>query len=293
MALTPQQITTVIENASQKLADYCRSAGIHHTVTGVSGGLDSAVTIALSQRAAEKAFIAGHTLKSIGLVLPCHSDPEDAVLAKKVIKTFGAELLEIDLTAAFDAVESTILKPLAEELVDYHSEAKNFRYRTAQGNVKARLRMTLGTYYVANMVNGLVLSTDNYSEYWMGFWTLHGDVGDFGMIQELWKGDELSQIAGALGVPSEVMTAIPKDGLGISPGGDEAQLGAPYKTVDRILQALIAAGIDLNGSADQLKQLPEVEGIPTELVKKIAARAIANGFKRRNPLNLSRRDLGL
>jgi NAD+ synthetase len=153
--------------------------------------------------------------------------------------------------------------------------------------------MALGTYYVANMVNGIVLSTDNYSEYWMGFWTLHGDVGDFGMIQELWKGDELVQIAEYLGVPDEVIKAAPKDGLGVLPGGDEAQLGAPYKIVEQVLKALIEKGIDLNGSLEQLKALPLIDGVEQFLVQKIAERALRNAFKRKNPFHLSRKDLGL
>jgi NAD+ synthetase len=293
MALSEQQIASVVQNASQMLAEYCMAADIHLTVTGISGGLDSAVTLALSQNASAIAFQKGYKLRSLGLVLPCHSDPEDAVLAKKIIKTFEAEMIEVDLTGVFDLIEKGVLHPLAEELVEYDGEAKSFRYRTAQGNVKARLRMALGTYYVANMVNGIVLSTDNYSEYWMGFWTLHGDVGDFGMIQELWKGDELVQIAEYLGVPDEVIKAAPKDGLGVLPGGDEAQLGAPYKIVEQVLKALIEKGIDLNGSLEQLKALPLIDGVEQFLVQKIAERALRNAFKRKNPFHLSRKDLGL
>jgi len=293
MSLSNQQLETIVKNASQKLAEYCRASDIHHTVTGVSGGLDSAVTLALSQKASEHAFQNGFTLRSLGLILPCHSDPEDAVLAKKVLKTFGAELLEIDLTGIFDILEKDILHPVSDQLVEYHQEAKNLRYRTAQGNVKARLRMALGTYYVANMVNGIVLSTDNYSEYWMGFWTLHGDVGDFGMIQELWKGDELLQVAEYLGVPEEVIKAAPKDGLGVLPGGDEAQLGAPYAKVDQILREMMKKGVDLNGSVEQLKSLPQIDGEDEQLVCKIVERVLKNAFKRKNPLNLSRQELGL
>ena len=293
MKLTQQQIETVVSRASKALADYCMHFGIMSTVTGVSGGLDSAVTLALSQKAVEYASKKGYEMKSLGLILPCHSDPQHAILAKKVIKKFGAELLEIDLTGIFERIEEGILKPVAEELVEYHSEAKTARYRTSQGNVKARLRMALGTYYVANMVNGLVLSTDNYSEYWMGFWTLHGDVGDYGMIQELWKGSELIQIAEYLGVPQEVIDAAPTDGLGVLPGGDEAQLGAPYAVVDTILRALMKSGVDLNGSLEQLKKLPRVEGVSVELVRNITERALRNAFKRQSPKHLSRDMLGL
>lgn len=293
MALSKEQIKMLVNNASSALADYCIAAEIHNTVTGVSGGLDSAVTLALSTRASEIARGKGFELKSLGLILPCQSDPVDSVLAKKVIKHFKAELIEIDLTGAFEELERMILKPLAGQLTEYHRHGPEQRYRTSQGNVKARLRMTLGTYYVANMVNGLVLSTDNHSEYWLGFWTLHGDVGDFGMIQELWKGDELIQVAKQLGMPSEIIDAVPKDGLSIVPGGDEAQIGASYSVVDKVLKAAIAHGIDLNGSLNQLDNLPDLEGVEAPLVKKILIRSLKNSFKRKSPRNLSRKDLGI
>lgn len=288
--MNTRQVITTIATA---LADYCIDANIHATVTGVSGGLDSAVTLHLAQKSAAIAQERGFEMKSIGLILPCHSDPQHAVLGKKVIKSCDAELLEIDLSGVFDLIQQDILKPVAENVADYHHDTDGMRYRTAQGNVKARLRMALGTYYVANMVNGLVLSTDNYSEYWMGFWTLHGDIGDYGPIQELWKGTELIEIAKELGVPQEVIDAAPTDGLDVLPGGDEAQLGAPYPEVDRILQSLMQQGVDLNGPLDQLEHLPQVEGAAPALLKKIAERSLRNAFKRQEPKKLSRGELGL
>lgn len=294
MALTKKQIETIVKRASEGLSQYCMKWNIQATVTGVSGGLDSAVTLALAKRSSEIAFQKGYELKTIGLILPCHSDPRHTILGKKVIKTFRAELLEIDLTGIFDIIEKNILRPVSKELTEYALNADfGMRYRTAQGNIKARIRMALGTYYVANMVGGVVLSTDNYSEYWMGFWTLHGDVGDFGMIQELWKGNELIQVAEFLGVPDTIIQAAPTDGLGILPGGDTAQLGAPYLIVDRVLKSLIKKGIDLNGPLHQLKKLPSIPGIDPSLVKKIAERSLRNSFKRKNPIILTRSELDL
>ena len=107
-----------------------------------------------------------------------------------------------------------------------------------------------------------------------------------------WKGTELIQIAKALGVPAEVIQVAPTDGLGILPGGDEAQLGAKYDEVDEILKDLVSQGVDLNGPPEQLTSLPSI-GHDEEKVYKIAKRAIVNSFKRKNPINLSREELGL
>lgn len=287
MKLSEIQITMIVKKASVALLNYCMQWDIHATVTGVSGGLDSAVTLALAKKASELGEKKGYHLRTIGLILPCQSDPAHTRLGKRVIEKFGAELIEIDLTRIFEQIEEEILSGLQR------TQTSAARYRTAQGNVKARLRMALGTYYVANLANGIVLSTDNYSEYWMGFWTLHGDVGDFGLIQELWKSDELPAIAKYLGVPQEVIDALPTDGLGVHDGGDEAQLGAPYKTVDHIVRTLQEKGIDLNGPISQLKKLPKIPGVDDALVKKIAERALRNAFKRKGSVVVKRKELGL
>lgn len=46
----------------------------------------------------------------------------------------------------------------------------------SKGNIQARLRM-IYLYNLASIHKGLVMSTDNQTEYQLGFWTIHGDVG--------------------------------------------------------------------------------------------------------------------
>ena len=99
-------------------------------------------------------------------------------------------------------------------------------------------------YDIAQEHNGLVLSTDNWTELMLGFWTLHGDCGDYGMIQNLWK-TEVYEMASTFVENLEekrsralldCIEAIPTDGLGIS-ASDLDQIGAEsYKEVDEILQ---------------------------------------------------------
>jgi len=147
-------------------------------------------------------------------------------------------------------------------------------------------------YHIARMLGGIVLSTDNWSEKITGFWTICGDVGDYGMIQNLLKGDELYEIAEYLGVPQEIIDARPDDGLGVTTGGDEGQLGAPYTVVDKVMISLMSRGFDPDGDMSQLHNLPAVEGVPEEVVSKLANRSLANSYKRRT-INLTREQLGL
>ena len=129
----------------------------------------------------------------------------------------------------------------------------------------------------------------------MGFWTLHGDVGDIGPIMELLKGLELYDIAAYLGVPDEILKAQPDDGLGVVAGGDKAQLGADYLTIDKIMISLIKKGFKPNGSIKQLQNLPVADGFDPVLVAILAKRCVMSAYKRKaNTIPFpTRRTMGL
>lgn len=301
--LTQEQIEIVVERGARSLFEYCRKYGIHYLVTGVSGGLDSAVTLGFAQRACQMAEKEAFVLISVGLIMPCHSKHEAEELAEQAIKRFGAEKLHINLTDIYNYIDYYFLrmvpsfnnqiKNISKKMGgDFDQERWHRSLSIAGGNIKARLRMTLGTYHTAKMLGGIVLSTDNLSEYWMAFWTIHGDVGDFGIIQNITKGLELYDIAEYLDVPKGIRDAKPDDGLGIS-GGDEDQLGAAYPVIDKIMISLIRQGFDPDGPLNQLDNLPVIPGIAEETVKKIAERSLKGAYKRKGAIMLSREDLGL
>lgn len=248
--LSQRKIKEVVQKGAQALADYCEQNNIHYVVTGVSGGLDSAVILAFAEKAGRIAAEQGFELTSVGVIMPCESNPEAKELAEEAIEKFNARKICHDLTEImhllrkmvidsavtdpmrhgldpqiYNILETTGNKPAQEE--DWSNSRK-----VALGNIKARLRMI-------RMMKGIVLSTDNLSEYWMGFWTLHGDVGDFGIIQQILKGLELYDIAHYLKVPPKIIDAKPDDGLGVTTGGDAGQLGAEYDEIDPIIGGLI------------------------------------------------------
>jgi nicotinate (nicotinamide) nucleotide adenylyltransferase len=106
------------------------------------------------------------------------------------------------------------------------------------------------------------------------------------------KGLELYDIARYLGVPQEIIDAKPDDGLGIS-GGDEDQLGAAYPILDKTLINLVQKGFDVDGAVGQLDDLPGIDGVPDETVRRLAERVLRGAHKRRGTKNLSRGELGL
>ena len=97
---------------------------------------------------------------------------------------------------------------------------------------------------LAHFKEGMVLSTDNYTELMLGFWTLHGDVGNFGLLQYLWK-TEVYGLAKHLEAEyrsknqhdkadalKHSIDALPTDGLGITTS-DFDQIQVPdYETAD-------------------------------------------------------------
>lgn len=135
---------------------------------------------------------------------------------------------------------------LLDDTETMHPEKSKQQTLIANGNIQARLRM-IYLYNLASIHNGLVMSTDNQTEYQLGFWTIHGDVGD--PIQDLWK-TEVYQLAEWLKLfyytdgdkavaIGESIKLTPTDGLGIS-NSDLDQIGAKsYNDVDRVLQTLV------------------------------------------------------
>lgn len=299
--LTQEQIKRVVKRGAKALFEYCRQHGIHFLVTGSSGGLDSAVTLGFVQRACQMAEMSGYKLVSVGVTMPIHSNPDAERLGRLAIQRFGAIDMSNDLTDIFEFIADHKLVELAERVLQIRVDAGlaptdeqwEWDQRITQGNIKARLRMMLGTYHIARLLgSGMVMSTDNLSEFWMAFWTLHGDVGDYGIIQQIMKGLELYDIARYLEVPQEIIDAKPDDGLAIA-GGDEDQLGASYPIIDEILIRLIQQGFDPDGSHQQMDDLPEVPGYAASLVRSLALRALNGEFKRSGPRNLTREQLGL
>src|SRR4030042_422534 len=139
-----------------------------------------------------------------------------AALAKPV-----SENVEIDFTNEYCAINEKLWENIGIKFLDL----SNNQMKIANGNIKARIRMIVN-YFTAGIGSGLALSNDNLTEYWLGFWTKWGDVGDYGMIQNLWKSEiydfipYLEQKLDREGRNTYAMETckegMPTDGLGIS-----------------------------------------------------------------------------
>ncbi len=213
---------TMLSEIVADLTQYREQTGMANVVIGMSGGLDSALTAALFKRA---------YWNVIGVTMPIHQEPSETDRGIAACDALGIEHRHVDLTELYDVT----LKSIGDDALA--SEAMDKATKVRRGNIRARLRMVT-LYNLANSVQGLVASTDNLSELALGFWTLHGDVGDLSPIQSLNKSWEVPYMASVIGVPESIVFATPTDGLGID-AGDEAQLGASYLEMDLALMKLM------------------------------------------------------
>ncbi|MFA6594358.1 MAG: NAD(+) synthase [Candidatus Buchananbacteria bacterium] len=306
--LDRESCEAVVKRAATWGFSYCKRNGLHYLITPSSGGRDSAITLGINQRVCQLAAQKKYSLTSVGVAMPCHTPKKITRLGQLAIKTFGAEELEpVDLSIDFDELMEYFLNDeryglshgIKEILRKKNDRAGLANWKNnsqvAQGNIKARLRM-ITAYHIARMFgSGVVVGTDNLSEFWMGFWTLHGDVGDIGYIQNILKGLELEAIAEYLGVPKKILDEEPSDGLGVKKGGDAAQLGADYPLIDATMVDLLQQKFNPDGHKKQLCNLPSprIQPADPKLALSLATRAIGNSFKRRGPAYPSRKQLGL
>lgn len=284
-ALTPfmdklfdEQIASGIFPTTDKLAEtrdaiiaflvgYREQTGRDTVVLGMSGGVDSALTAALFKSAGWRV---------VGYTLPINQNPEETQRGIEACEALGIEHFQKDLTKAYNA----LLEEVAEHdplLLDMDS--KDTAVLIRRGNIRARARM-ITLYNMASFHNGLVASTDNFSELAAGFWTLHGDVGDVSPIQSLLKSWEVPYISSIANVPESTYRATPTDGLGIS-NGDEAQLGASYLEWDIMVNAMIR--YDLTSLEAFIAESQDVRA--AQVFEAVSRRLGGSWFKRMNPVN--------
>ncbi len=246
------------------MADYVESGGLRSLVLGISGGIDSALCAALLKPVCEQA---GIPLVGRSITIETNK-PDEIARSIAVGEAFCHDFRHLDLTETFYANKRL--------LVDYDDSPLS---RLRQGNMKARMRMMV-LYDLAQLRHGMVISTDNYTEYLTGFWTLHGDVGDYAPVQHLWKTEIYALATFLLEEESEgqraalrsCIDATPVDGLGISQSDCE-QLGVQnYFEADKIFAAYFQGDTSLREHT-------------------LIRRFHASEYKRHNPGCISREDL--
>ena len=154
------------------------------------------------------------------------------------------------------------------------------------------------------------MDTDNLTENNLGYFTIHGDVGDFNPIGGLWK-TEVFKLAEYLmdfyRMTGQIDRSIamfnswslkPTAGLGIT-NNDLEEIGAEsYDQVDDVLEVILAWKMITAPSKYSFDNfinsdfMSELTHIPEEIIKNVAKRHFASEFKRKQlPIKITRDEI--
>ena len=239
-------------------ADYFRKNGFRHAVLGLSGGIDSALALAV---AADALGADAVTALSMPSRYTADMNREDG---STLAATLGVALIELpigDLTTAYDG---TLAGPFAKT-----------EPNVAEENLQARIRGNL-LMALSNKFGWLVLTTGNKSEMSVGYATLYGDMaGGFAILKDVLK-TWVYRLARWRNRDTEV---IPIRIIEKPPTAElrENQLDTdslpPYDTLDPILEAYV----EEDRSPDDIEHL----GFDPALVSRIVTMVDRAEYKRR------------
>ncbi len=222
-------------------------------ILAVSGGIDSALCAYLCKKAGLDLYVLSLPYKKSGID------------GKKIAKGLGLpknHIFTIDIGCVVDVMED-ILK----------SGASAIKFnRVDRGNIMARERMII-QYAIAKELGGLVVGTENLSEYYLGYFTLFGDQAcDISPISGFWK-TQIRELAAYIGVPNWVIDREPTAGLW-SGQTDEGEFGFSYKDADQVL--------DLYFLKKKSKKEIIEKGFNLKTINKILERVRATDYKRQS-----------
>ena len=161
----------IFESLVEQTAEYLVKNNLKAQILGISGGIDSTVVAAICHEVSKRTGI-----PLIGRSLPTKFNKEGEVTTADLVGNAFCNDFEVySLSDIWEDVENSFMR--------YESKTPT---PISSGNIQARLRM-IYLYNIASLHGGLVMDTDNLTENNLGYFTIHGDVGDFNPIGGLWK----------------------------------------------------------------------------------------------------------
>jgi len=190
---------------------YFQKSNIKKAVIGLSGGIDSALSLKLVADA-----IGNNSITALIM-------PEKGLTKKQDVK---------------DAINLCKLLKVNYKIIEINSILNNFKKtkqnKIARINLKPRIRMLL-LYNFANKNNALVIGTSNKTELKLGYFTKHGDGAcDLEVIGDLYK-TEVKELARLLKQPESIINKVPSAGL-FKNQTDEKDIGLKYGNIDNMLK---------------------------------------------------------
>ncbi len=276
----------------KQMKEYFKKCNIHSAVLGISGGIDSTLVAALLYKVSQQLNEECYDFKFYGVSIPTETTDSQEYWVSLLVGHAFCDVFEV---SNMEEISSSVIEWLKNSQMQSNDDK-----RLCNGNAKSRLRM-LYLYNYAKKNNGIVIGTDNYTEYLLGFSTIGGDaLFDYNPIQYLWKTEVFGMSkmleteysyedytkASAI---KESLSLKPMDGLGIS-NDDMVQIGARnYYDVDDILKWYLN-NKPIEKYPDYIESSVNDFKIPNKTIIKVIERHKNSEFKRNHPVVIKRED---
>ncbi|WP_267256645.1 NAD+ synthase [Coxiella endosymbiont of Ornithodoros maritimus] len=239
------------------LRNYVNKNNFPGAVIGLSGGVDSALTLAIAVDAIGSEQVSGVLMPSP------FTSPMSIEDAEAQAKALNVRTSTINIQPIFKAFIESL-----------ESEFAGFGKDVTEENLQARIRGTL-LMAISNKKGAIVLTTGNKSEMAIGYATLYGDMaGGFSVLKDVYKTmvyrlcryrNTISRV-----IPERVLERPPSAEL--APNQKDQDVLPPYHILDEILERYIAKDEDPAAIA--------AGGFDIEMVKKVVRMINHNEYKR-------------
>lgn len=259
--------------------DYFKKLNFKSATLGLSGGIDSALTLAIAVKALGPERV-------IPIMMPSQFSSDHSISDSVALcENLGCDYHEIAIKPIYDAFEEQL-----------HPLFKNTEFNVAEENIQSRIRGSLVMAHT-NKFGTILLNTSNKSELAVGYGTLYGDMaGGLSVIGDLYKTEvyELSKFLNRKEeiIPKNILTKEPSAEL--RPNQKDSDSLPDYEILDQILydyienelspQQIIDKGHDKNLIAKVLRlvNLNEYKRHQAPPILRVSKKAF--GMGRRMPI---------
>ncbi|MDD5101580.1 MAG: NAD+ synthase [Endomicrobiaceae bacterium] len=240
------------------LKDYCNKNGFKKCALGISGGIDSALTLAIAVDALGKDNI-------LGVLMPSqHTSKESNLYAEEICQRLQVENKTLALAEIYDAYMKTLS-------FHFEGQEKDLTEENLQARIRCNFLMSL-----SNKFGYLILCTCNKSEDAVGYSTLYGDaIGGYSVIGDLFKKEvyQLSKYRNTISdvIPRSIIDRVPTAEL--RENQKDSDFLPEYDVLDDVLEKILDKRMAYQDVVDS--------GISKNVVDKVLKLLFSSEYKRR------------